>query len=237
MAELGSLGKELQLHCENGRLTIRGSIHFTADYEGENQEDRFAIEIAVPEDYPCTLPTLRECDGRIPESYHTYDNGALCVGTPLDAKTKFAASPNLLGFMRELAIPYLYSFSCWEKHGTMPYGERPHGGRGILESYRERFKVDSDSTAASLLLIPATTSYRGHKRCPCGSRLRIRDCHGPVLMEVSNLQRAEQLLVELVQCVWYMEKSGQTVPEEVRDDRVLHRMRQRLEAARAVTAR
>jgi hypothetical protein len=82
----------------------------------------------------------------------------------------------------------LYSFSYKEKFGRMPYGELSHGWPGILEFYQNLFRVDNNKAVLGLLNVLATGSFRGHSRCPCGSRKRVRDCHGGFLGNMLRIQ-------------------------------------------------
>ena len=36
-----------------------------------------------------------------------------------------------------LLIPYCYGYCYWERHGVHPFGEREHGGAGIVRFYVE----------------------------------------------------------------------------------------------------
>lgn len=227
-AELAERFNELESDIGLDKATVRGSLSFTAQYSDVAIADSFVIEITISRDYPSVLPTIRECGGRIPKEFHTYEDGALCLAAPLDLKMKFDANPHLLGYVTDLVIPYLFSFSYWSKHGVMPYGELPHGGEGILESYRELFGVDSNSVAICLLLVLATGGYRGHHECPCGSGLQLRKCHGATLRQVSDHRGSAEFLGDLVHCTAHLRKCGEPIPEAILNERVLQLMRQNI---------
>jgi len=173
---------------EGGRFTVTGTVGFCVSRDGEQVEDAYQIAIAVPGDYPQSVPNVKEVGGRISKDFHHYDDDTLCLGAPLEVRMGFAEHRSLLGYIQDQVVPFLYSHSYKERYGEMPYGELAHGDEGILESYEEIFEVDRVSVVLSLLRILAEGSYRGHTPCPCSSGRKLRKCHGPLLLKIGEHQ-------------------------------------------------
>jgi len=83
--------------------------------------------------------------------------------------------PNNLHYLDLLkirVIPYLYTYSYNCKYGSLPYGELAHGWEGILDYYKDLFKIDDNQIILRLVKSLAQNQYMAHSRCPCGSRKR-----------------------------------------------------------------
>ena len=223
-AELSERFRGLNLVFASGGIFVQGVLGFSAQYGGVVMADSYTIEIGIPHSYPSVPPNIRECGDRVPKEFHTGEDGLLCLGSSLDVKMKFDANPTLLGYVTELVIPYFFSFSCWEKYGVMPYGELPHGGEGILNYYCELFNTPSHLAVLNLLALLATESYRGHIACPCGSGLRLRKCHGSILMRISVHQGQVGFLEDLVRCVAYLREAGKYIPDSALSEKTLQLM-------------
>lgn len=180
---------------------VFGVLHFVAEYQGQEIEDKYSIEIFILNDFPKTIPFAKETGCRIPKTFHHYQNEALCLGAPLAIKLSFQKEPSLLGFTKNCLIPYLYSFSYKSKYGKMPFGELPHGWPGLMEYYQNIFKVNDSKAILRLLEILAENSYQGHISCPCGSRKRLRGCHGSKLQELIRAQSPPEFKDEYMHLV------------------------------------
>jgi hypothetical protein len=170
---------------------IEGTMHFVAEFEGKEIEDKYTLSFIIPDSYPKSPPAVRETGGRIPDDYHHYTNGALCLGAPVAVRLLFNKYPTLIGFVEKCLIPYLYRFSYKSMYGSPPYTELSHGWPGLLEYYQELFNVEDRKSVLKLLKILADNDYHAKTNCPCGSRKRFRDCHGDIIRKLSRLQSTE----------------------------------------------
>jgi len=50
------------------------------------------------------------------------------------------------------------------------------------------FDINDERTILRLLKTLAQDKYKAHSRCPCGSRKRMRDCHGNLFKKLIPLQ-------------------------------------------------
>lgn len=200
--ELSEVFPDLILIPEDNKYFVRGNIHFCAQYSThESIEDVFHIEIEIPNSYPSIPPVARDLGERIPQSFHSFEDGSFCLGAPLAVKMTFLNNPTLLGFVNSLLIPYLYSYSFQlAHHGKMPYGELSHGGSGLMNYYMSLFETSRPSAIINFLVILAFQKYRGHSECPCGSGNKLRRCHGPFLLELQKQQTPDKFYFDLIYC-------------------------------------
>jgi hypothetical protein len=183
---------------EEGRTLVSGPLPFDAASEGLPAiTDRFEIELAIPSDYPKTLPRVRDIGGKVDASYeHLYISKAFCLGVPVEERRLFLEQPSLLGFVNRLVIPYLYSYCYWKQHRTYPFGDQLHGNAGILRHYLDTLKVTDDFAVLAVISFLFEHGYRGHHACPCGSGLIVRKCHGEVMRDLLRCHSRESLVVD-----------------------------------------
>lgn len=192
-----------------------GNLAFTANYDGRGLiDDEFEVEISFPVSGVIDVPSAKEIGGRIPREpdFHVNSDGTMCLGAPLDIRRKYKQDSSLRAFINYLLIPFLYSFSFKEKHGYMPFGELSHGEKGISEYYKEFFETDSELSVIELLKIIIEDNYRGHMPCPCVSGKRLRNCHGPQIMEIKEQQTREQFFSDFISCLQIYTNSGKDIP-------------------------
>jgi len=168
--------------CEDKRV-ISGPISF--DIEG--YIGSFDVEIIIPSDYPNSLPSVCEISNKIPRfnKCHVNHNGTLCLGSRRRTKEIFFKEPTLLGFVRNIMLPFFYSFCYRIENGVWPYGELSHGSKGLLEDYKEFLGLTSKQGVINFLDYIIFLYQNPQRRfrirsrglCPCGSKLRFNKCH------------------------------------------------------------
>jgi len=169
---------------ENGHI-----IYGTIFIEKNEIKDQYEVEIYVPYNYPKEIPIPREVSGKIPNKFHHYTNGELCLETPFRIYKFFYQGGTLYGYTEKLLVPYLFSYSYYlVNNGKLPFGEHKHGGEGILEDYKKDFGDVDDLTVVRLLQILVEDNYRGHKLCPCGKNKKLRNCHGQTILSMKEIQ-------------------------------------------------
>lgn len=155
-----------------GSLFIAGDLEFTAS--GPNGErpvsDTFAVTIFVPPAFPADPPTVRETGGRLPRTFHTYQDGALCLGSPLRLRMRLRIRPDLLGFVETCLIPYLYGYLRFQQGEPLPFGELDHGDPGLLDEYQLLLCARDDRTCIALISMLGVKKRVANKwPCPCGA--------------------------------------------------------------------
>ena len=95
----------------NGSVILAGDFNLHARFKNTEIRDKYSIEIDVPDGFPIELPRVREVGGRIPEDFHHYPDGRLCLGSPIALRLDLGARPKLPTFVEKCVVPYLFGFS------------------------------------------------------------------------------------------------------------------------------
>lgn len=196
IAELTTVHKNLTTVITDAVGTIvTGALPFEASADGlETISESFEIELIVPNDFPESLPRVRETGGRIEADYkHRNPSGTLCLAVPIEQRRIFFEQPTLLGFVNRLVIPYLYGYCFFKKHGRHPFDEAEHGHEGILRHYIDTLCLRDDLAALGVVCFLLEHGYRGHHVCPCGSGLKVRTCHGRALLQLRQIHNERSL--------------------------------------------
>lgn len=170
-------------------LRIKGDFSFRAVREGFGQiEDTFSIGIEVAFDFPKTIPKAFETENRIPQDYHHFTDGSLCLGSPLRQRLLLAKKPTLPGFAELLLIPYLFNRSCFESRKVLPIGELDHGAPGLVADYEQIFRTKGATSCIEMLNLLGLHKRTANKfPCPCGSGRRLGKCHNTVLTPLRKM--------------------------------------------------
>lgn len=179
---------DLELVAEgDGELVVRGTVRFCIVHDGQAYRDAYQIDIAIPDDFPDSMPAAKETAGAVPAGFHRFtESGNLCLAAPVELIRVFAQDRSLACFIDRLLIPYLFSYTYYREHGDLPHGELSHGLLGLLEYYQEFFGVGAVTTMKLLKLL-ADAWAPLLMGCPCDSGRTLRDCHGPKLLEIQPL--------------------------------------------------
>lgn len=159
-------------------LRFAGALAFhVTGPDGETIEDQYDVDVRVSPRFPTAVPMVLETGGRIDDEYHKLEGGALCLGSPTALRMMLKESPTLLTFVERILIPYLYGYSYFVRHGTMPYGQLDHR-TGIRDFIAETFGACGGANPEEFLRLAGLQRHRANKHfCPCGSGLRLGRCH------------------------------------------------------------
>ena len=127
---------------------ICGQFNFKANGVGKSIEDTFEIKISVNQDFPNTIPEVRETAGKIPKTgeYHVNPDGTLCFGSYLWLKKALLDNPDLVSFADKCIVPYLFNVSIkLRSGGKFITGELAHGPAGIIDDYMDLFGLNAPS--------------------------------------------------------------------------------------------
>lgn len=186
-----------------------GEIDIDATYNEERITDSFKIGIVASDKYPHELPAMIEIGGRtnsIAEKYRLTDrrdlhynvkNRVACLCVKQEEKIKFPPGSNLVNFIDDLVIPYLYGLSYYDQHGKWPWGEYSHGGLGLLEFYAENGEQTVEQIEEVAKSFVADDHWKEYSRqfrkpsaerfCVCGSQKPFRKCHPRAWQGVERL--------------------------------------------------
>lgn len=162
----------------SGRFILNHSANGIPLYE------EYSIQIEIPSSFPDSFPKVMETSGLIPEGFdHVNPDKYLCLAANCEIAALLDKTPTLVAFIDELVTSYLYSAAYYAKYRICPFGERPHGIKGLKVAYADRYAADTDDVLLPLLgYVSGKLAYRGHTPCPCHSGKRLRECHGKVAL-------------------------------------------------------
>lgn len=166
--------------------------------------DQYQIEIDLPNDYPYSLPIVRETGGRIPRSVdrHVSKDGTLCVGLPDALWMDGTGTDSFLRFLEGPLRTFLLGNSLVEHGDPWPFGEWGHERSGVFQYYSELFATDDSKVVITLLDSAYRANLKGHLPCPCKSGKNFRRCHSPRVREIQEkvpravLERSLYLLLK-----------------------------------------
>lgn len=175
----------LHVRVDDGRVSVHGTLAVLGE---EVSEDRYAVKIELPDDYPSSLPSVWETGGRVERviDRHVFPStGALCVGVPVDLWLRLRGDFSIVNYIERALRPYLIGNSLVEEGHPWPFRESGHGSYGVLEFY-ERLLGASDARAVGLFLLALSEGrVRGHWDCPCQSGKPLRKCHGEQVRQLA----------------------------------------------------
>jgi len=160
-------------------VNLAGTLFFCAEGPSKERiEDEYKIEILVPLGFPERIPSVREVAGRIPASFHKLEDGSLCLGSPTRLRLVLLDSPSIICFVERCIIPYLYGYSYFEKHATLPFGQLDHGIPGLLQDLASLYGIDRTDIVPEFVRLTSMKKGNANKQpCPCGSQSRLGQCH------------------------------------------------------------
>jgi hypothetical protein len=170
---------DIRVVVEHGTIIAAGSFPIA---DGDGILDRFLIELQFPDDYPDSVPILREIGGRIPwhEDRHTNRDGVACPIVPEEWLVR-PDRDSIVQFLEGPVRNFFVGQILAEQGRAWPFGEREHGKRGLVQSYGELVGTADEAALVRYLDCLSHDRLKGHWDCPCGSKKRLRNCHFEVL--------------------------------------------------------
>ena len=148
----------------------------------------FDIEIIVPNRYPQRQPKVFEVGGRIQRKpdHHINADGDCCI-TVWEHWLLTAANRSFAAYLSGPVNEFFLGQYWYERTGTWPFGERPHGQEGLIEAYADPLGIPPWKKNLIYYLELLSQDWpKGHWLCPCGSGNRLRYCHRADLMMLHN---------------------------------------------------
>lgn len=168
---------------ESNEVTLSGTINVFRNYNGFTVNKSYLLEIVIPID-STAFPYVVDTGNHIDSSYRHYYRSSkqLCLETEARLALRFKNGFSLVAWADEFVEIYYFSYEYYSRFGVFPFGERSHGELGVLETYQDYFSVNSIVDTYKILRFICSSPYRGHHLCPCGSNLRLRNCHGDKIL-------------------------------------------------------
>jgi hypothetical protein len=117
----------------DGECRIRGTLAAV-------EADRYALDIALPGNYPHAMPAVWETSGRIPHEIdrHVFEDGSLCLGAPLALWIQLGGDYSIERVIEGPLRSFLIGNSLVEEGEPWPHGDRPHGAAAWGAHWGER---------------------------------------------------------------------------------------------------
>ena len=180
--------RELQPHLiitneTSSNFTIEGSFQLS----GPNGPfDHYVLRLVVSKKFPSIEPLVFETAERIPRipDRHINSNGSCCL-TVWEEWLAIAPDFSFRGFLDGPLKEFFLNQWWFEKDGRWRFGERPHGAPGIVQAYACVLEIPARTRSVIYYLRLLSQDWpKGHWICPCGSGLKLRDCHKDALSKL-----------------------------------------------------
>ena len=173
----------LKMHQEKSK------IHFSGLLDIENI-DSYHIEILLPDDYPHSLPTVKDIGNDIPKTIdrHMYNDGSCCLTINHIMVQKYQREHYyLVNFIEDFVKPFFANQLYFDQTGKWLTGEYSHGNEGKREYLKEHISITDDILVDKLLKLATKTRLNLRKQCPCHSNKPLKRCHLKTILEIKKI--------------------------------------------------
>ena len=169
----------LQFHISQDTVFLSGKLQIV-------DIASFDIEIKFPDDYPDSLPIVKETGTKIPISNerHINSDGTCCLSVPAIIHKKLSKNYTVIDFIEKYVVPFFANQLHFEIYSSWANGDFSHGSRGIVECYQELLNVQQLKIIVALLKIALQTFPKTNKKCPCDSNKKLKKCHLNMMIDL-----------------------------------------------------
>jgi hypothetical protein len=168
---------DVEINTDSGLLVAKGP--FPIFKEGVIIR-RYILALVFPKNYPEWVPTVFMLEPHvkyIPDR-HIFNNGGACLCLPHEVMQHLPNGIRFADFLDRLLAPWLIGQASYDKHGKWPLPARAHNREGILEGFSDLLDIKEPEVVERYArLLVRKNPAKGHEPCPCGSELKLRDCH------------------------------------------------------------
>ena len=176
---------ELNVTTANDKIIVLDGLFVLSGPTGPF--DSYQVRVDVTAGFPWEEPLVFETGGRIPKTADRHvspEPKSCCLGV---WEEWLLTAPDLTfgTFLTGVMHDYFVSQTYFDAKGEWPFGVRPHGDAGVLESFADLLQVENDATiVVEHLKLLSMNEIKGHHPCPCGSGTKLRQCHREKVAEL-----------------------------------------------------
>jgi len=164
---------------EDDNVYIRGNL-FLYSLDGREM-DHYLIEINILENYPNSIPIVREMGARIPRIADRHINpekGNACLFLPDERYKYYPPSSTIVDFIEGPVKSFFLWQTDFDLNGSKSsFGARGHNTLGRYEFYCEELKTKDIYIIKRSLDYITAKKLKKHWKCYCGSGKELRYCH------------------------------------------------------------
>lgn len=156
---------------------VHGSFTMHRTYNGVIFVKTYKVKICFDNN---KCPTIYDVGNDIKPDYpHKQQNKELCLAVQSEIINNCVTNCHFdfYKWFEEYVIPYFFTYEYYNRFGFYPFGERAHGNEGVFEYYMEIFHLSTYNQVKSFLREVIKRNLKNHDLCPCGSGMKIRNCH------------------------------------------------------------
>lgn len=203
------MSEQPNLRCEEDDVSfiLEGMYAYCVQYNDMIFQGERNIKLIIPKKYPIDEPTLFL--EKVPaEMEHIYSDGSCCVASIGEIYLFLSNNPPVIEFVERFVNSFIFSLEWFIKYGNYPFGEREHGYKGLLDYYLTDWSL-TESQYWDMVIMVYNETYRGHASCLCGSKKKMRDCHGKYILPIIvNKDYKNRFLTEACAIYEGREKDG-----------------------------
>ncbi|MBC8472822.1 MAG: SEC-C domain-containing protein [Planctomycetes bacterium] len=179
---------DAELSERDGFIVLQG--HFPVHDNNGNEVDRYELRIVFPSNYPDQIPIVLVADKRIPAEVQRHvfpESKTACLCLPHEVPL-YLSEIDFMGFWEKLLKFWVVGQAEYDRTGKWPFPERSHDKSAIYDGFSELLGTpDRDTAQRFTSLLLRKNPAKGHELCPCGSGLKLRDCHQPEYQRLRSL--------------------------------------------------
>lgn len=134
-----------------------------------------------------SIPYVYDIGKKIKKNYeHRYSDNRLCLATDIEQAIFLEENKKISLWIEHYVVSYFISYEYYQRYNIYPFGSYSHGKKGIIEFYEQYFDVKGEKNSINIIEYILLKKYRGHDLCPCGSNIKVRNCHKDLIMNSKN---------------------------------------------------
>lgn len=189
----------LDIEETENEYILNGLYKYCLEYNSHIMKGERRVKLCIMKNFPYSIPKLYvyDCPN---EMEHKYTDDSVCLATIGEILQFLTRNSSLIAFIDKFVDSFIFSLDWFEKYKTYPFGERKHGGIGLLDYYLNDLNLTVDQYKKMVVMID-NNKYRGHSKCFCGSGKKLRECHGNYILPLMKSNDFKRLFLKEVSSI------------------------------------